>query len=171
MPAPLFYVSPGQINAQIPFSLNPAKGPYFVAVSANGAPTAPHAISLVQAQPALATYPDGTLIAQHGDYSLVTVASPAQPGEFIVMYLVGMGAPTAAVADGSASPAGSLTNPPILTIGNEQVTPAYAGLTPTAVGLYQINVQIPPDLPGGNYLVSVSQNSMTSNTTILPVAF
>jgi uncharacterized protein (TIGR03437 family) len=172
MPAPLFYVSPGQINAQIPFELDPAKGPYFLTVSANGAPTAPQAIHVTAANPALATYPDGTLIAQHGDYSLVTAASPAQPGEYIVMYLVGMGAPSVAVTDGAGSPAGgTLTNPPVLTIGNIQVTPAFAGLTPTAVGLYQINIQVPPTLTGGNYPVSVMQNGLTSNMTLLPVGY
>jgi uncharacterized protein (TIGR03437 family) len=141
-------------------------------VSANGAPTAPQAIHVTAANPALATYPDGTLIAQHGDYSLVTAASPAQPGEYIVMYLVGMGAPSVAVTDGAGSPAGgTLTNPPVLTIGNIQVTPAFAGLTPTAVGLYQINIQVPPTLTGGNYPVSVMQNGLTSNMTLLPVGY
>ena len=128
------------MNAQIPFELDPAKGTYYLSVTANGAPTAAQVIHITRTNPALATYPDGTLIAQHGDYSLVTQASPAQAGETIVMYLVGMGAPTVGVDDGGASPAGTLTYPPILTLGDVQVMPVYAGLTPSAVGLYQINV-------------------------------
>src|ERR1039458_6335794 len=40
IPSPLYYVGPGQINAQIPFELDPAKQ-YQVVVNANGAPTAP----------------------------------------------------------------------------------------------------------------------------------
>lgn len=37
-------------------------------------------INLVRAQPGIAAFDDGTLIAQHSDYSLVSATSPAQPG-------------------------------------------------------------------------------------------
>jgi uncharacterized protein (TIGR03437 family) len=125
------------------------------------------------ASPALATYPDGSLIAAHGDGSLIGQDSPAQQGEYITMYLVGMGETSIPVASGAGSPSGSdlPVNTPVLTFGGNPVPFAFAGLTPTAVGLYQINVQIPQDSPGGNVALVVSQNGMPSNTAILPIAY
>ena len=48
--------------------------------------------------------PDGTLIAQHSDGSLVTQASPAMAGEYLVAYLAGLGDTTVPVPSGTASP-------------------------------------------------------------------
>ena len=56
IPSPLYYVSPGQINVQIPFELAPSKQ-YQVVVSANGALTTPQPIQLTQATPGLDAFP------------------------------------------------------------------------------------------------------------------
>ena len=45
----------------------------------------------------------------------------------------------------------------------------FAGLTPSLVGLYQINLQVPAGLPSGNFELVVSQTGVVSNTTVLPV--
>jgi large repetitive protein len=172
MPAPLYYVSPTQINAQIPFELQPGQQ-YQVIVSAEGALTTPNSIQLSPATPGLAAFPDGTLIAQHGDGSLVSAASPAKAGEYLVAYLAGMGETTVPVASGAPSPADPLASPlpadsPVLTI-NGAVYPIYfAGLTPGLVGLYQMNFQVPTGLPAGNITITVSQNEQSSNQTTLP---
>jgi hypothetical protein len=89
--APLYYVGPGQIDAQIPFELSGA-GEYDVVVSANGALTGPQTIQMSPAIPGLAVYNDGSVIAQHQDGSLINRMSPAVPGEYAVLYLAGMGA-------------------------------------------------------------------------------
>ena len=171
LPAPLFYVSPGQINAQVPFELDPAKN-YQVVVQSGGALTTPESIQLTPAAPSLAVLGDGTLLAQHGDGSLVSPSSPARPGEFVVAYLLGMGATDTPVPSGSASPGDPLARPaiaPVLTIGGNPSPVAFAGLTPGLVGLYQMNFQVPPDAPDGNLPVVVSQADMASNPAILPV--
>jgi uncharacterized protein (TIGR03437 family) len=170
MQAPLYYVSPGQINAQIPFELQ-AGQQYQVIVSANGALTTPQPLQLSLATPGLAALSDGTLIAQHLDGSLASAASPAQAGEYLVAYLAGMGNTTVPVASGTASPASPLalpTNTPILTINGNAYPIYFAGLTPGLVGLYQMNFQVPPDLPAGDITIVVSQNGQSSNETVLP---
>jgi uncharacterized protein (TIGR03437 family) len=173
--APLFYVSPGQVNVQVPFELN-AGSQYQVVVSANGAIATPQSIQLTPAVPGIAAFGDGTIIAQHLDGSLVLASAPAQPGEYIVMYLLGMGNTDNTVASGNASPDGEpgapLAHPtqtPTLTLGGQTVPIAFAGLTPGLVGLYQIDVQIPQNAAGGNQLLVVSQDGVASNTTIVPV--
>ena len=172
IPAPLFYVSAAQINAQVPFELDPSKQ-YQVVVNANGALTAPQTIQLSPTTPGLAAFPDGSVIAQHWvDSSPVSAASPARPGEYLVLYLVGMGQTDYPVASGAASPGNPLawvTSPPVVTLGGNPTPTAYAGLTPGLVGLYQIDLQV-PDVPvDGNLTLTVSQGGVTSNTTIAPV--
>jgi uncharacterized protein (TIGR03437 family) len=43
------------------------------------------------------------------------------------------------------------------------------GLTPTLVGLYQIDFQVPQTLANGNYTLSIAQSGTVSNNTLLPV--
>jgi uncharacterized protein (TIGR03437 family) len=172
MPSPLYYVSPTQINAQIPFELQPGQQ-YQVIVSANGALTTPDSIQLSPATPGLAALPDGTLIALHSDGSLVSTASPAQPGEYLVAFLAGMGPTTVPVASGAASPLSPLASPvpadaPVLTINGNTYPISFAGLTPGLVGLYQMNFQVPTGLPAGNIMILVTQNGQSSNQTVLP---
>jgi uncharacterized protein (TIGR03437 family) len=171
MQAPLYFVSAGQINAQIPFELAPGNQ-YEVIVSANGALTTPQPIQLSPATPGLATFPNSTtLIAQHSDGSLVSEASPATAGEYLVAYLAGLGQTTVPVASGTASPTSPLAVPsatPVLTINGAQFPILFAGLTPGLVGLYQLNFQVPAGLPAGNITIVVSQNGQPSNQTVLP---
>jgi uncharacterized protein (TIGR03437 family) len=172
IPAPLFYVSPSQINVQVPFELDSSKQ-YQVVVSAGGAIAAPQSIQMNASTPGVAAFGDGTIIAQHAaDGSLILPGSPAQPGEYIVLYLLGMGATDVSVASGNASPSSPFAHPqtaPIVTLGGRQIPPAFAGLTPGLVGLYQIDLQIPADMQGGNQVLIVSQGGQTSEPTILPI--
>ncbi len=170
IPAPLYYVSAGQINAQVPFELNGAQ-PYQVVVSANGALATPDTLNLTAAAPGLAAFSDSTLIAQHGDGSLVTATSPAKSGEYLVAYLAGMGTTNATPASGAASPLSPLalpTIPPTLTINGAPSPIAFAGLTPGLVGLYQLNFQVPAGLPAGDITIVVTQSGQPSNHTVLP---
>lgn len=110
--APLFYVSPGQINAQVPFELA-AGMQYNVQVSVNGTLSATPAIAVASAAPAIAALPSGAAIAQHSDFSLVSESAPAQPGETIILYLAGLGATDTPVATGTASPYSPLAHPTV----------------------------------------------------------
>ncbi len=170
MQAPLYYVSPGQIDAQIPFELQSSQQ-YQVIVLSNGALTTPQPVQLTAATPGLAANPDSTLIAQHSDGSLVSQMSPARGGEYLVAYLAGLGDTTVPVPSGTASPTSPLASPSntlVLTINGTQSPVLFAGLTPGLVGLYQMNFQVPTGLPAGNITVVVSQNDQASNPTILP---
>jgi len=170
MEAPLYYVSPTQVNAQIPFELQPGSQ-YDVIVSANGALTNAQPIQLSAAAPGLAAFSNGTLIAQHSDGSLVSQTSPAMAGEYLVAYLAGLGDTTVPVTSGTASPSSPLAEPSAtltLAIDGTQYPILFAGLTPGLVGLYQMNFQVPAGLPAGNITIMVSQNGQASNQTILP---
>ncbi len=169
--SPLYFVSSGQVNAQIPYELDSSKA-YQVIVQANGAVTSPDTIQLQPAVPGLAAFADGTLIAQHPDGSLVSLAAPAKAGEYLVAYLAGLGDTDHTVVTGDASPSSPLARPVVqlsLNVGTAANVPVeFAGLTPGLVGLYQMNFQVPSGLTAGNLNVTVTQGGQTSNPVILP---
>jgi len=170
--APLYYVSPGQINAQVPFELS-AGSQYQVIVNANGALSTPNPIQLSPDAPGIAVFTAGQVIAQHLDGSLVQETSPAAPGEIIVFYAAGLGQTNQTIDSGTASPSGNLAEPldtPTLTVGGIPVTNIlFAGLTPTLVGLYQVDFQVPATAPNGDLQMILTQATGDSNTTVLPV--
>lgn len=170
-PAPLFYVSPGQINAQLPGELIAGMS-YPVIVNNNGALSFANWIQVAAATPGIACFPSGEIIAQHPDYSLVTDSSPAKPGEYIVMYLSGMGLTNNTIADGAATPASPYSIPlsvPGLTLNGTSIPIYFSGLTPGDAGLYQMNFQVPLNTPNGDLPLVVSQAGQASNAAILPV--
>ena len=175
MPAPLFFVSAGQINAQVPFELTGGQ-PYSVFVNFNGAVSNANPIQLTPDAPGIDQYPSGLIIAQHfKDYSLVSETSPAAPGEIVIFYLVGMGLANQTVPSGTASPSASPAIPldtPTLTLNGVPVPAAnilFAGLTPTLVGLYQIDLQVPANAPNGDLQLVLTQTTGLTSSTILPV--
>ena len=180
-PAPFFYVSPGQLNVQVPSELAPNL-PYSVVVSVNGALTLPDTVHLVPAVPGVAVYGDGKVIAQHNDFGahppypfIVTAADPAKRDEYLIVYLVGLGLTNPVVATGAASPAAEPLGRPVLpvtmTLGGQTITPAFTGLTPFAVGLFQITFQVPHDAPLNTPLnLVVTQGGLTANVTTLTIA-
>jgi uncharacterized protein (TIGR03437 family) len=172
VPAPLFYVSPGQVNAQVPFELEGGKQ-YQVIVNANGALTTPQPIQLNFGTPATLQFTSGLIVAQHADGSLILDTAPAKPGENIVFYMSGLGATDVIVPSGAPSPTDPLarvTNVPVVTLNGNPVDTQFVGLTPSLVGLYQINLQVPAGLADGTYKVVVTQSGTISNTTTLTVA-
>jgi large repetitive protein len=171
IPAPLYYVSSGQINAQVPSELQP-NHQYQVIVNANGVLSAPDLISVSALSPGLDANPNGSLIAQHLDGTLVTSASPAQPGEYIQLYGTGLGATDRTVADGAGAPSNPVANAlnaATVTINGEPASVLFTGLTPGLAGLYQVDVQVPADAPNGALPLVLSQNSVTANSVTLAV--
>jgi uncharacterized protein (TIGR03437 family) len=171
--APLYYVSPTQINAQLPFELDPDRQ-YPILVLANGALTTPQNLNMTPAQPGVAAYPAGDVIAQHtADYSLVTPDSPARPGEVITVYLVGMGLTDVPVGTGAqapgAEPFARVSNAASVTLGGQPSEILYSGLTPEGIGLYQINLRVPENANDGELPLSIIQNGSEANVARVPV--
>ena len=165
-----------QINFQVPFE---AINSGVVEVRYQGVST--YAIPQ-PVGPGIFLLGDGTPATQHAaDYSLVTPSNPATAGETIIVYLTGLGGVTPAVADGvpATGPANarfSLCSDNYVSAGTVQ----YAGLTPGAVGLYQMNIQLPANLPSGNLswyvyapqcfgIPAAPDNVAKSNTVTIPI--
>jgi uncharacterized protein (TIGR03437 family) len=149
--APLYFVSPGQINALVPYA---TQGPTATIVVQSGA-----ASSNTVTVPVAATAPGvfsqdtsggGPGAILHADFSLVNAANPATAGETVLIFLTGMGAVDPAVTDGTAGGGSTLsraTSQVVVLVGGQPGTVAYNGLAPGFPGLYQINVTLPGFLP------------------------
>ncbi len=156
---------------EIPTDL-PVNRQAVVLVGSNGGYTLPDTISITGVDPGVAAFPNGLLIAQHADFTLVDDAHPARPGETLIMYLVGMGATSPGVGTGLQAPSAlaSVSTPASVTVGGQPAQVSFAGLTPGGIGLYQINFVVPPGTAAANVDVVVKQgDSGVSNTTQLIV--
>ena len=99
------------------------------------------------------------------DGSLNAPNNPAARGQIVVLYGTGFGAVQAAQ--------GSLrrTTLPVTIRGAGVDMPiVYAGLTPGSVGLYQLNVQLPADMPPGLFqLLEIRQAGVTANPVAIAI--
>jgi uncharacterized protein (TIGR03437 family) len=148
-PAPLFYVSDGQINFLVP--ANQAIGDAKIRIAREGNSGPEVTVSIVDGAPALFATAAGYAIATHADNSLVTPTAPAHADEIIVLYAIGLGKtapnPVTGAIPQTAAQIVNLAGLKV-TLGGMAITAdriKYAGLSPGSAGLYQINI----DLPGG----------------------
>ncbi len=165
--APLFYVSPGQINAQVPFEVAPGNGTVEVKrVSGVARQTVPvyafgpgifwHSENGAQA---------GAIL--HGnDFRPVGQNSPAQRGEVVAIYCTGLGALATPVPTGvlSFNPIPTVVQPEV-SIGGVPATVLYSGTTRALIGVYQVNVLVPANTPSGSSVpVRLTIGGVSSNT-------
>jgi uncharacterized protein (TIGR03437 family) len=164
VPMALIFASPGQINAALPLD---ALGPATVRVTTS-AGFAETAIDIGDVAPAI--FPSAIA---HANGTPVSATAPVTPGETLVIYMTGLGQVDGAIAAGQAAPVSPLLRvlaPVEVQIGaTTPITPDFAGLTPGFVGLYQVNVRIPLDLPPMAYLLRVSEKGIVSNSQIIQV--
>jgi uncharacterized protein (TIGR03437 family) len=171
---PLFYVSPTQINAQLPFEV--AEGPQSVTLSVPGKPDMKVDFAVSRNAPGLFNTQAsdvGYAMASHADGSPVTVDSPAAQGETITLFGTGFGPYLSNAPDGFALPAdGSflLADPLTLVVGDNEVPTIYAGAADRQVGVNAVSFTIDNTMPQGtNVPVKVRINGHVSNTVILPL--
>lgn len=169
VPAYVNFVSPGQVNIQVPANV-PTGGQVPVVVSYNGQSSASIALNIQATAPGIlapAAFKVGSTqyaAAFHADGTLVTpgtipgvAGTPAKAGEVLVFYGVGFGPVSGAPVAGQIPPDGtSLINPVQFTIGQAPAEVSFAGLAPGLVGVYQFNVKVPAGSPTGDVPVSVS---------------
>lgn len=175
---PLFYAGEGQINAQLPFDLTPNTRQVIVVRAAreNGtqAYTVPETVAITSSRPAIFSLNQqgtgqGAILNQN--YSANSATNPAARGSVIQIFATGLGTTNPVLASGQPAP----SNPPALVtsavearIGGQPATVQFAGLAPGFVGLYQVNVVVPPGIqPGMEVELTLTQNGVPSNPVTL----
>jgi len=183
-PAPLFYVSPLQINFQVPWEAGVVAQPVStVTVTVNGVASTPQTFNLAGFAPGLfamnAAGQGAVLINATGELAAPTgsisgrAARPAKRGEYVSIYCTGLGAVSNQPANGAAaasSPSSITPTAPTVTIGGMPAPVTFSGLAPSFVGLYQVNVQVPDNAPPGSAVpVVLTISGATSNTVTIAV--
>ena len=169
-PGRLSYVSPTQINVQLPWELEgKTSAQLYVTV---GGLSIPFTVPIAPYLPAMFIYGDQLAIAQDQNYQLVTDGNPAQRNQFIIIYANGLGAVDNPPLSGELTPAqpfASTLVTPKVTIGGVPAQVLFSGLSPGSIGLYQLDVVVPPDAPSGLQPVTIDQKGVLSQTAYLPV--
>jgi uncharacterized protein (TIGR03437 family) len=165
-PAPLFYVSPTQINIQLPYEIAP--GPAALSVGACGGTSPVANFTVAPAAPYILLGGSGQALIQNPDYSLNTAAQPAHVGDTVVVYLIGIGAvdnpvPTGTAASGALSHAKAASS---ATIGGKSAPVLFLGLTPNYASLAQANITVPA-VASGSYDLILTVGGVVSNTVKL----
>ncbi len=167
--ARVLYASVNQINFQIPWETK--TGSATVAVGINGLASSKVNVTVEAAAPGL--FVQGSHAAvQNSDFSLNSSGNPAKVGGTILAYLTGAGAVSNQPADGAAAgsdPLSQVTSTPSATIGGQNAKVSFAGLAPSFVGLWQVNVVVPSGLTTGDFPLTVTVGGQTSNSANVSV--
>jgi uncharacterized protein (TIGR03437 family) len=158
IPAPLLYVSPHQINFQVPWTVQ--FGSAEIAVSVNGGPAGKFTATLGGVSPAIfstqfgagqaiAINPDGSLAGPVGSIPGLAVR-PAKVGDPLIILGTGLGLvlPTAQTGANSLDTLRKAIITPTVLIGGTSSPVGFAGLSPQFVGVNQLNITV-PNVPAG----------------------
>jgi uncharacterized protein (TIGR03437 family) len=177
--APLLYVSPFQINAQVPTDLITAFLNLFPIMSLtvrNPVGDGPSVNTLINSvDPGIFTVDAsgrGAGAIRHNATGLaVDAQDPAVPGEFVQIFATGLGAVSPAVPSGQAAssqPPSSTTLAATVTMNGVNAPVSFSGLAPGFVGLYQVNAQV-PQVAAGTAQVVLTINGVFSPPVTMAV--
>jgi uncharacterized protein (TIGR03437 family) len=169
IPAPLFYVSGTQLNVQVPVEL---AGSYSaeVQVIAGDLPSVPLMLNLRAADPGVFLVGGLPGIFFANSTTQVTAQNQARGGDYLTLWATGLGAVEGLVQTGAPATAALRTMiVPKVTLGGVPAPLLYAGLAPGFVGLYQINIQVPDNVPSGNTSLVISMGGTDTAPMVVPI--
>jgi minor extracellular serine protease Vpr len=166
LPGRFHFISPGQINVQIPWEFQ-GQSSVQMKVTLYG-----YLWGSLYTVP-LATYSPGIFAITDGSNSpqAISASNPAKRGGSIVIYANGLGplsTPQSSGDPASTTQLVSTTATPTVTIGGSTAGFIFSGLTPSSVGLYQVNVSVPSDAPTGTQplKLSIGGQDVTVNVVV-----
>jgi uncharacterized protein (TIGR03437 family) len=155
--APLYYVSPGQLNIQIPYE-TAMNGTATLEINNNGQATS-QTFPVATAAPGIFTDQTGAIVPN----------GSAIRGQITTLYLTGAGGLTPPVPTGSAPSTGTpVTNLPqpdqttTVTVGDVPAPIDFIGVPAGLVGVTQVNFQVPIGVGIGAQFVVVTVGGVSS---------
>jgi uncharacterized protein (TIGR03437 family) len=170
--APLFYVDPNQINAQMPEDIKPGVATVMVK---NGTATSNAVAIFIPAvgTPGIVVYGNNRAVVVNQDGSVNSPTSPAKVGDTLVAYFTGGGPVNASgpLTTGGATPPGlsPVSGQSTVKVSGVDTVVNYIGLTPGGVGLYQANFVVPKVAAGDHPLV-ITISGQASNNPLIAVS-
>ena len=152
VPAPIYFVSPGQINLLLPAGLKEGVRKLYVSLDGIAGPVVEFHVAA--SAPGLFLQQPGQALAVRLDGSLASQENPARPGDTLILFATGLGQ-----TEGPPPRSGEVAKAAAVLMAinafgvklNDRPVPRdhiyYAGLAPGFAGLYQINLRIPDDAP------------------------
>lgn len=187
--SPLYFVSPGQVNTQVPWNAIPdGGGPANVdiVVTRANVKSAPKSVAVTSISPAVfavdalgrryaiaVNIADGSLAAPDG--AIPGLAThPVRTGDVLIVYANGLGPVDIPVANGAPSLDALRTTrtTPVVRIGGQVATVFFSGLSPQFPGINQINVSVPAGVTAGPAVpIQVESGGIVStNQVVIAVA-
>jgi uncharacterized protein (TIGR03437 family) len=180
--APLFFVSPGQINVQVPWNVLPDgtdSGPVSVVVTRGQTSSGTQTVQIAPVSPAILTVvsdgvgnaiavnPDGSIAAPVGSITGLN-SHPAHAGDPLVILATGLGAvsPTPANGANSIDQLRNTVLTPTILIGGMQAQLLFSGLSPGFTGLNQINAVVPGGVAGDAVPLQVQIGGVTTSDQV-----
>jgi uncharacterized protein (TIGR03437 family) len=187
--APLYFVSSGQINAQLPWDLlasGATSGTVNVTVVNGSVTSAPMAVQLAALAPGIFSIPagagyavainnaDGSIAAPAGAIPGITT-HPAHAGDVLIMYANGLGPVGLNGKTSSPPPLGAASldatrytvTVPTLLVGGAQAQIGFSGLSPQFVGINQINFVVPSVAPGDTVPIQLVEGGITTTDHVV----
>ncbi|MBL8175713.1 MAG: DUF1668 domain-containing protein [Bryobacterales bacterium] len=173
IPVPVIFVSPNQINGQLPFQ---ADGSVQMVLRTPGGVSDSFNLTILPGAPGV--FRNGTAGAQRdlpavfraSNGLLVTDTNPVHRGDTITIYLTGLGRTSPSVEAGVPAPSDPLAAvlvAPTVRLGGAELPVDFAGLVPNTIGVYQINARVPFHTPiGFDQSLTVSQGSSSTSVSV-----
>jgi len=166
-PVPMIFVSPNQINGQMPYQ---TVGNVTMIVHTPGGVSDNYNLTVASSAPAIfraevtpgAAFPT---VVRAANNLMATDTNPVHRNDVLVIYLTGLGKVSPFVENGRPAPSDPLAttiDQPEVNIGGVGAPVLFSGLTPGQVGLYQLNVSIPGNAPKG---LGIPLNIVVGTTT------
>jgi minor extracellular serine protease Vpr len=169
-PGHIVFVSPGQINVQVPWELQGQTSAQVKVTLDSFVFGTVVTVPLADSSPTFFT--NSGIAAAIGPNGIATAANPVTRGQVVSLYMNGLGPVTGGPASGEYASSTALTptkNTATVTIGGQPAVVGFSGLAPTFPGLYQVNVTVPTGIATGLVPISVSIGGGTTQPATLPV--
>ncbi len=174
VPGRMVFVSPNQVNVQVPWELR-GQTSAFVKVTIGDSLGQVATVPISDYSPAIfeiGTSTNRVAAALDAGLNVITTGNPARRGQTISLFGNGFGPVSNGPASGDPAPAQPLaqtTATPAVTIGGMPANVRFSGLAPGFPGLYQLNVDVPANVATGVQPVAVTVNGIASRTVNLPI--
>jgi uncharacterized protein (TIGR03437 family) len=168
--APLLFISPTQINFQVP--VETANGNVPVTVTNSGGTGSGLTMQVASNDPGVFVYNGNTgIVVKNADFSLISANNAATAGDILVVYSTGLGQTTPALATGEVVAASPFKDTAVTTatIAGVNAPVIYSIASPGFAGLYQTAIRVPAGIAAGNQPLVLTTNNAASNSVNIAV--
>lgn len=166
-PGRMIYVSPTQVNVQVPWELQGQTSAQ-VKVTINYTNGNVLTVPLSNYSPAFFETGTNNAAALDLSYKPINASNPAVRGQVVQFFVNGLGPVTNQPATGDPAPLSPLattTTVPSVSIGGQAANVEFSGLAPGFAGLYQVNARVPAGLAPGTYPITIAIGGRTSKAS------